>query len=56
MMEKLRQSCSDDTFQLFLEDCELLCEVEHNPFLMCLIEIRLVFVRNFIHMVNVIQR
>lgn len=54
-MKQLWKSRGDDSTELFLKSCEFLGQVKHNPFLVCLIEVGLILIRNLVDMFDVVK-
>lgn len=54
-MKQLRKGRGDDSAELFLKSCELLCQVKHNPFLVCLIKVGLILIRYLVDMLDVVK-
>lgn len=54
-MKQLRKGRGDDSTKLFLKSCKLLGQVKHNPFLVCLIEVRLILIRYLVDMFDVVK-
>lgn len=55
-MKQLRERCCDDTAKLLLQSSELLRQIQHNPLLVCLVEVRLILVRNLVDMLDMVER
>jgi hypothetical protein len=55
VVEQLRQSRRNCSFQLLLESCEFFGEIEHGPLLVALVEIRLIFLWKFVDVLDAVE-